>query len=320
MEIIIEEISRGHKLLGRHKFNKKSINIGRGYHSDIILSDPHVCAEHLSIEFDGENWRIVDLNSINGCFLGEGKKPANGHIIHSGDVITIGKSQIRIVFPHHPVVDSITLSPFENLINLTKQPAVLTINVLIFALLTGWMFFLNNPKEVNFTQLFVPAVGLTLMFAIWPAAISLVSHLTKHDARIFTQLGICFVFYNLSWVVDFLEALVNFNTASQSPFTSLLIVLPIILAFCLFWLNCHIGFHMSKVRRVVVATSLTTLLFGGTFLIQLSKKPDFSVRPQFNSTLLTPNFMFAPSNNVDEFIGNSNELFKRVQENKNKDN
>ena len=75
---------------------------------------------------------------------------------------------------------------------------------------------------------------------------------------------------------------------------------------------------MSKVRRVVVATSLTTLLFGGTFLIQLSKKPDFSVRPQFNSTLLTPNFMFAPSNNVDEFIGNSNELFKRVQENKNK--
>ena len=318
MEIIIEEISRGQKLLGRHKFNKNSISLGRGYHSDIILSDPHVCAEHLSIEFDGENWRIVDLNSINGCFLGEGKKPANGHIIHSGDVITMGKSQIRIVFPHHPVVDSITLSPFENLINLTKQPAVLTINVLIFALLTGWMFFLNNPKEVNFTQLFVPSVGLTLMFVIWPAAIALVSHLTKHDARIFTQLGICFVFYNLSWVVDFIEALVNFNTSSQSPFTSLIVILPISLAFCLFWLNCHIGFHMSKVRRVVVAASLTTLLFGGTYLIQLSKKPDFSVRPQFNSTLLTPNFMLAPSNNVDEFIKNSNDLFKRVQENKNK--
>jgi hypothetical protein len=319
MEIIIEEISRGQKLLGRHKFNKHSINIGRGYHSDIILSDPHVCAEHLSIEFDGENWRVVDLDSINGCFLGEGKKPANGHIIHSGDVITIGKSQIRIVFPHHPVVDSITLSPFENLINLTKQPLVLTLNVVIFALLTGWMFFLNNPKEVNFTQLFVPAVGITLMFAIWPAAVALVSHLTKHDARVFTQLGICFVFYNLSWVIDFLEAWVNFNTSSQSFMPHMMIVLPIALAFCLFWLNCHIGFHMSKVRRVVVAAALTTLLFGGTFLIQLSKKPDFSVRPQFNSTLLTPNFMLAPSNNVDEFIKNSNELFKQVQETKNKD-
>ncbi len=320
MEIIIEEISRGHKLLGRHKFNKTSVNIGRGYHSDIILSDPHVCAEHISIDYDGENWRIIDQDSINGCFLGEGKKPAHGHIVHSGDVISIGKSQIRIVFPYHPVVDSITLSPFENLLNLTKQPAVLIINIFIFALLTGWIFFLNNPKEVNFTQLFVPAVGLTLMFAIWPLAVSLVSHLTKHDARIFTQLGICFVFYNLTWVIDFIEALVNFNTSSQFPLTGLLVLLPISIAFSLFWLNCHIGFHMSKLRRVVVAGCLTTLLFGGTFLIQLSKKPDFSVRPQFNSTLLTPTFMFAPSSNVDKFIENSNDIFQQVNKKKNEKN
>ncbi|MEW6991870.1 FHA domain-containing protein [Colwelliaceae bacterium 6441] len=320
MEIIIEEISRGQKLLGRHKFNKNSVNIGRGYHSDIILSDPHVCAEHLSIDFDGENWRIVDHNSINGCFLGEGKKPANGHIVCSGDVITIGKSQIRLVFPHHPVSDSITLSPFENLINLTRQPASLIINILIFVLLTGWMFFLNNPKEVNFTQLFVPTVGITLLFAVWPAAVSLVSHLTKHDARIFTQLGICFIFYNLTWVSDFIEALVHFNTSSQFPLTPLLALLPIAIAFCLFWLNCYIGFHMGKTRQIIVAASLTTLLFGGSFLVQLSKKPDFSIRPQFNSTLLTPNFMFAHSSNVDEFIENSNTLFQQVRKAKEEDN
>ena len=63
---MIEEVSKGHKLLGRHKLNQEQINIGRGYHSDIILSDPHVCAEHIAIAFDGCNWRVVDLNSING--------------------------------------------------------------------------------------------------------------------------------------------------------------------------------------------------------------------------------------------------------------
>ncbi len=319
MEIIVEEISKGHKLLGRHKFAKTSINIGRGYHSDIIMSDPHVCAEHLSIEFDGENWRILDKESINGSFLDEGKKAANGHIVCSGDVITIGKSQIRIVFPHHPVEESITLSPFESLINLAKHPAALIFNITLFALLTGWVYFLNNPKEVNFTQLLVPTVSLTLVFTIWPALVALISHLTKHDARIFTQVGLCFVFYNISWLTDLLENVVKFNTSSNFPLTPLLALLPIGLAFCLFWVNCYVGFHMSKRRRLVAAASLTLLLFGGTFLVQLSKKPDFSIKPQFNSTLMTPSFMLAPSSSVDNFIENSAKLYEKAQKEASKD-
>jgi len=313
MEIIIEEISKGHKLLGRHKYNQECISIGRGYHNDIILSDPHICAEHLALEFDGENWLIKDKDSINGSFLDEGKKTADGHIIHSGDVITLGQSQIRVVFPHHPVPTSITLSPFENLINLTKQPFVLVSNIAIFAIITGWIFFLNNPQEVNFTQLLVPAIGLTLMFAIWPAIVSLISHLTKHDARVLTQLGICFVFYNLTWLSDFIENLLQFNTSSQFQLAIIIKLLPVAIAFSLIWLNCYIGFHMSDKRRIVIAASITTLLFGGGFLVQISKKPDFSARPQFNATLLTPSFMFAESSDVNTFINNSDTLFKRAR-------
>ena len=314
MEIIIEEISRGHKLIGRHKFSQSHVNIGRGYHSDIILADPHVCPEHLSFEHDGECWRIIDRDSINGSYFDDGKKSADGHVVRSGDVFTLGKSQIRVIFPYHPVEASITLSPFENLINLTRKPTVLITNIALFAILTGWMFFLNNPKEVNFTQLFVPAIGLTLMFALWPAMVSLVSHLTKHDARIFTQLGICFVFYNLTWVSDFIESLVRFNTSSQFSLIILLNLLPIALAFCLFWLNCYVGFHMSDRRRTLAAAGLTILLFGGTFLVQYSKKPEFTVKPHFNTTLMSPNFMFASSNSVDDFIDNSSQLFNKVSQ------
>ncbi|MDO6426120.1 FHA domain-containing protein [Thalassotalea sp. 1_MG-2023] len=314
MEIIIEEISRGHKVINRQKFGQNKVAIGRGYHNDVLISDPHVCAEHLTIAFDGENWRIQDLDSINGSFLGEGKKTADGHIVHSGDIIRVGKSQIRILFPFHPVEESITLSSFENLINLTKSPLILITNVMVFALITGWLFFLNNPTEVKFTQLLVSAAGLTLMFAVWPVGVAIVSLLTKHDARIWTQLGICFVFYNLSWVTDFLETVINFNTASGSFLVLLASFTPIVIAFCLFWLNIYIGFHVSNKRRMAIASGLTILLVGGSFLIQVSKKPDFSIKPEFNSTLLTPSFLFTNSSNVDEFINNSNELFKKVDE------
>ena len=318
MEIIIEEISRGQKLIGRHKFSQTRVTIGRGYQSDIILADPHVCPEHLVITNDGECWRVEDKNSINGSFLGEGKTTADRHIIRSGDVITLGKSQIRVIFPYHPVVPSIQLSAFENLINITRNPIVLIANISIFALLTGWIFFLNNPQEVNFTQLFVPAMGLTLLFGLWPAMVALVSHLSKHDARFFAQLGICFVFYNLTWVSDFIETLAYFNTSSRFSMTIILNILPIALAFSLFWLNCYVSFHMNEHRRTIVAAGLTLLLFGGTFLVQYSKKPDFTVKPQFNSTLMTPNFMFASSRTVDNFVTDSSILFenltKKIQE------
>lgn len=312
MEIIIEEINRGHKLIGRHKFATDHIAIGRGYHNDIIVSDPHVCAEHISIDFDGENWTVADKDSINGSFLEGGKKLAHGHIVSSGDIITLGQSQIRIVFPHHPVEPSTTLSPFENLINVARHPLVLAASIGLFTLVVAWTIFLNNPNEMGFTQLLVPAIGMTLMFLLWPALVSLISHLTKHDARVLTQLGVTFVIYNISWVIDFIETLVSFNTSSSFVLMPVLTLLPVTLAFCLFWLNCYIGFHMSAKRRTVVAASLTLLLFGGSYLIQLSKQPDFTIKPQFNNVLMTPNFVFAPSSDVDSFIEKSNKLFEKA--------
>ena len=64
MEIIIEEISHGHKLLSRQKFAPNNITIGRGYDNDIIISDPHVCPEHLQLHFNGEHWLVDDQGSI----------------------------------------------------------------------------------------------------------------------------------------------------------------------------------------------------------------------------------------------------------------
>ena len=312
MELIIEEISRGHKLIGRHKFATEEVSIGRGYHNDIIISDPHVCAQHLTIKNSGEHWVIKDHNTINGSFLEHSSQKADGHIINSGDIITIGKSQFRFVFPHHPVEASVTLSPFESLINLARNPFILVASIALFTLIVGWSVYINSPSDVHFTQLLMSSINMTLMFALWPGLVALISHLTKHDARILTQLGVCFVFYNLTWVVDFLESLLNFNTSSQFVLTPLFIVLPISIAFCLFWLNCYIGFHMPSKRRAIIAASLTALLFGGSYLNQLSKQPEFSIKPKFNNELMTPNFVFATSSDVDTFIINSDDLFNKV--------
>ncbi|NQZ79984.1 MAG: FHA domain-containing protein [Colwellia sp.] len=311
MEIIIEEISRAHKLLGRHKFLKQNVSIGRGYQNDIIVTDPHVCAEHLHLNFDGEHWIVSDQDSINGSYLDDSKINADQHIIKSGDILTLGKSQVRIVFPNHPVEASVSFSPFENLINIARNPLVLAASIALFAIITGWIFYLNNPLKVTFTQLLVPAISMTLLFAVWPGAIAVISLLTKHDTRVMSQLGVCFAFFNLMWISDVIERFVHFNTSASFPFIWLLALIPIGLAFCLFWFNCNIGFHMSERRRIVVASCLTVLLFGGSFLIQLSKKPEFNPRPKYDATLMTPAFMIVSGNSIEEFVEDSSKLFEK---------
>ena len=181
------------------------------------------------------------------------------------------------------------------------------------------MTYLNKPIEVNLPQLLVPAIGMTLLVLVWPSLVALISHLTKHDARIFHQVGISFLFFNLMWISDIIESFVNFNTSSDLPIATLITIIPIGLAFCMFWLNCSIGFHMSETRRIVAASSLTILLFGGTFLVQFSKQPEFNPRPSYNATIMTPGFLWASSSSVDAFIDDSTKLFKNTQKLANKE-
>jgi len=316
-EIIIEEISRNHKLLHRHKLSQQQIHIGRDYHNDIILADPHICPSHLSIEQVNGQWQITDNQTVNGSFIenvNEKKHVADRHIINDGDVITLGKSQLRILFTNHPVEPTLAFSPFESFINLMRHPVALLLSIALFTLIAGGVFYLNTPKDVNFSQLLVPTIGMALGFALWPAGVALVSHLSKHDARIMTQLGISFAFFNLMWFSDFLESIITFNSASGSIAPLFVMFTSIVLAFSLFWLNGYIGFHMSSKRRIIVAASITLLLFGGSYLVQYSKKPEFNPRPQYDATIMMPSFLITSSASVDDFIEDSSKLFDKTKE------
>ena len=316
MEIIIEEISRNYKLLHRHKLSQQKINIGRDYHNDIILADPHICPSHLTIELNDNQWQVTDNQTINGSFIEnaqEKKQNANDHIIRDGDVITLGKSQLRILFPDHQVEPTVAFSPFESFIDLMRNPLILLLSMALFTIIAGGMFYLNTAKEINFSQLFVPTIGMVLGFALWPAGVALVSHLNKHEPRILAQLGVSFAFFNLMWLSDFLESIAAFNSASDSILPLFLLAISIALAYSLFWLNCYIGFHMSAKRRSIVAASITLLLFGGSYLVQYSNKPEFNPRPQYDATIMMPSFLIASSSSVDEFIADSSKLFDKTK-------
>ncbi len=75
----------------------KPISIGRHPTNLVVLSDGMSSRQHCVVEREGDRFRVRDLNSSNGTRL-------NGQIIRTatlahGDVITIGKTMIRLVIP-----------------------------------------------------------------------------------------------------------------------------------------------------------------------------------------------------------------------------
>ncbi|MEI6893612.1 MAG: FHA domain-containing protein [Colwellia sp.] len=314
-EIIIEEISRNHKLLRRHRLNQNSITIGRDYHNDIILTDPYICAKHLSLTYAQGVWHINDNSSLNGTVLETSKnKKQNAHQqkIQDGDVIILGESQLRVLFKSHQVAETITFSPFEQLIDFIRNPVAVFSIVALFMLIAANLTYLNQLTETNISQLFVGAFSKSLLLALWPAGVALVSHLTKNDPRILAQLGISFTFYILMWLSDLLADIIAFNTASNSLLGIIITLITISLTFSLFWFNSYIGFHVSAKRRVIVAISITLLLLGGSYLLQYSKKPEFNPHPRYDATIMAPNYLMVSSNDVDSFIKQSNKLFEQA--------
>lgn len=318
--IIVEQINRSKKLLARDRLNSDTITIGRSYQNDIVIDDPHICPEHLTIEYDGECWRVKDQDSLNGTFLEDSKQSADEHIVHSGDILSIGKSQIRVVFPDHPVAPTIAFSPFESLIDFCRKPATLLVSLIVFALMSGYLVYLSKSTHVNFTQVLVPAIGMTLGFTLWPAIISLISYLTKNEARFWSQVGISFIIFNLFLLNDGLDYLLHFNLSSAWPVYWLSTIIPVALTFCLFWLNCYFGFDMSKKKRNTIAVSMCLLIFGGGYLIEVSNKPEFRSQPYYDATIMTPNFLIAPSSSVDKFVEDANKVFEEADEKREEDN
>lgn len=74
-------------------FDRIEITIGRTMENDVVLPDPGISRQHLSIRDKGGAYILKDLGSSNGTLL-NGRKVLE-EVLKSGDVITIGGAKVR---------------------------------------------------------------------------------------------------------------------------------------------------------------------------------------------------------------------------------
>lgn len=82
-----EEHPGDHTFLSYYIEERTNYVIGRTNKSDICYQNPAVSREHASLQWNGSQWAIVDMNSTNGTYL-NGKK-TDKSLLNVGDVIFI---------------------------------------------------------------------------------------------------------------------------------------------------------------------------------------------------------------------------------------
>lgn len=79
------------------KFITERLTIGRGSDNDVVFDDSQVSRHHARVEFDGVQYKVIDLDSSNGTFLNETKlKPGVPEVWHLGYVLQIGPNWLRL--------------------------------------------------------------------------------------------------------------------------------------------------------------------------------------------------------------------------------
>jgi serine/threonine protein kinase len=76
----------------------EGITIGRDADNDICLNSTNVSRHHARIEYEGGQYKIVDLNSTNGTYLGNARLlPGLSEVWLPGQVLRIGEAYLRLV-------------------------------------------------------------------------------------------------------------------------------------------------------------------------------------------------------------------------------
>ncbi|TLU59932.1 FHA domain-containing protein [Thalassotalea litorea] len=321
MELIIEEISRANKLIGRHKYQGDSLQIGRGYQNDLILSDPHVCAEHLQLRFDNEEqqWYVKDLQTLNGSVNGSGKPMVQEQKLNSGDVIRVGKSLLKFLSPTHPVAHSVKFSRMEHFVEFSGQWWVILGLIAAYTLISAFFNYISiDVREISYSKLFMDSLLESLVIPIWALIFAFIAFINKHEARLRSQIGVTFIIVSLFWVADFFEALFGFNTSDAISVEWLIFAMAVVLTFILLWFNFYIALHQKPARRFKFAAGLTALVYGGVLLISAGDEPEFNPYPEYNAQIMTPGFLLSSGETSEAYVNRSDELFTKAKEAANK--
>lgn len=309
-KIIIEEVNRLGHVTGRHSYNEFPVTVGRGYQNSLIIDDPYISAEHLLINETENGWQVEDRQSENGVKYRLHSAHSQDNQLNSGDEVIIGRTRLRLVSPLHPVAKTHLLPTRASVSKLLANPAAVVM-IIIFTI--GFLlvdYKLSIPVKTG-TEKLIASMFPTFLFAlVWAGIWAFVGRVMIHRASFLPH----FVAALLVFLVSMLAAIVSeYLTFNLNDKTFSTVIEFFVIGFTiagLLYVNLTNSTNLSRKSILITSHCVAwSMLLMGLFM-QYVNKPEFSHAPEYASQLKPPFAKVTTSTSLDEFIQQSERVFK----------
>lgn len=284
--------------------------LGRGYHNDIILSDPHVSASHLRIEYDGESWSVSDLGSENGLFVNEKLCRGETCRLSSGDVLRAGRTELRVFSPDHPVPDTLLLQKASPLFRFLSRPLNAWLSFLAaIAVMTGWTYLEVWSDQVGMT-LSVAAGAVFFFIMIWAGLWSVVGRLVRHRPHFQSHIALISLYTVGSALFWYVQAYLDFLTNENAFALGVSYTLNIALFSVLLYGALSLATDLPKRRRLLSAFYFSAGAAISVFTLGYVSAMNFIPDPVYPYAMEPFLAGLAPAESVADFMDGNAALFE----------
>ncbi len=311
MKLILEISGAGDDDIIIHRVVEKfPVTLGRGYHNDIILQDPHVGQQQMRIDFDGAGWQLTDLGSVNPTSV-NGKSLWSSTVpLVSGDIIRTGHATLRVFAADHPVDAPVLLQKAHPVFLWMRRP----VNAWIFfvfavAGVTGWTYMTIWSEQTGLTLAGAGAVTAVTIF-IWAALWSVAGRLIRHKSFFMAHLALMSVYLAAGTVVAWASAAVDFLTSASSASIATGYMLNAALLALLLYGSLSLATRMKNKKRIMAAALFAFGLTAGIFSIGMIAEEKFNPDPLYPYHLAPFLDKFAFTTTLEAFLDENEKLFQ----------
>ena len=307
--IVVEVLDRFGKVKHRQIVTQFPCRIGRAYDNDIILDDPHISPNHISLEKSAEGYRAVDLDSENGTFSLHPLTRHSEHPIRDNSRVRIGHTDIRFLFTDHEIPETITdhNKPSRLMILITTGfmfPLIWTCILAVFI----FDNYLSSAEPVTINTHVRVALPILIFVTSWAVGWSIISKIVTHRFYfIYHAIWIGLILL-ISFSLENFYAFVEFSLSIDNAQVYLTLLTDFILISAL--LFGHLRYSTSMTHRNAKRIAITAAVVLTMFieLNDIAESVDFSNRPAFSSILKPPAFVLGSAKDVDTFFADTESL------------
>jgi len=314
-KLILETTQRGVK--SYHKLEKFPVIIGRGFDSDVIISDVTVSPTHLKIDRLEEGFEIQNLSSENGTKLNDVPLSESPQSLSIPAEVRLGDFKGRILSPTAEVAPTRIKSASNGWFSFLSNPYWAGFFVIITAIAIAAGKYISTPvsqDSLMYLSKVLPAMLLMLALALLIAS---VSRLSAHRWAFVPALSIASLFLLLPLVFEYIGQFLDYLLTTDWPSTILkhsteFLLLPILLI--LYLTRVHYIRVISAIGIAVLVTMPVTAFFISDMVDQMSNRSGFTPMPNYNKSLSSLDIRLKKTMEVSDFLEQSESVLNEKVE------